>query len=175
VGGSAHYLIPHARRAAIARQAAEHDQYGLAHALARDPSLVSSLVHGGVGAVVGAGVGTMVGLAVWPAHVGAFTLAAGGALGMLAAQHGQQAGDRVAEQLGMQAAEPTKLEIVGATVHDALTTSTGSMTVDALIGGAVGYALAPKLAWVLAGALLGGVGGIAGILVLAGAHIVSAR
>ena len=175
VGASAHYLIPRAKRPTETVRGVPEDQYGLAYALGANPSLVSGLVHGGVGAVCGASLGTLVGLAFWPAHVGALTVVAGTTLAAMAAQSGRQAGDRVAEQIGLPAADPTRMEIVGAGAHDVLTTSTGSMAADALIGAAVGYALAPTMAWVIAGAVLGGLGGIAGILLLAGAHIVSVR
>jgi hypothetical protein len=144
---------------------------GLAQALGENPTLVSSLVHGGVGAAAGASLGALAGLVWWPAHVGALALTAGGALGTVAAAHGWQAGERVAEQIGMPEVEPTPLEVVGAHVHDVVTTSTGSMLLDTAIGAGVGYALAPSLIWILAGAALAGLGGIAGIALLAGAAV----
>lgn len=60
---------------------------------------------------------------------------------------------------------------VGA-VHDLATSSTGSTLLDAGVGAAVGYALAPAAArravWVGAGALLGALGGVLGLGLVAG-------
>ena len=148
---------------------------GLAHALGENPTLVSSLVHGGVGAACGAGLGAVAGLVWWPAHIGALALAAGGTLGTVAAAHGWQAGERVAEQIGLPEHPPTLLEKVGEQVHDVATTSTGSMLLDTAIGAGVGYAISPALVWILAGAALAGLGGIAGLALLAGAAVVSKR
>jgi hypothetical protein len=148
---------------------------GLADVLGKNPALVSGAIHGGIGAACGAVVGTAAGLLWWPAHVGMLALGAGTGLGTVAAAHGWQVGRRVEEQMGLPEREPTKLETAGAQVHDVLTTSTGSLVVDAAIGGAVGYALSPTLVWILAGLALASLGGIGGIALLAGAHILSKR
>jgi hypothetical protein len=148
---------------------------GLADVLGKNPALVSGAVHGGIGAACGAVVGTAAGLLWWPAHVGMLALGAGAGLGTVAAAHGWQVGKRVEEQMGLPERDPTKLEVAGAQVHDVLTTSTGSMVLDAALGGAVGYALSPTLVWILAGVALASLGGLGGIALLAGAHILSQR
>lgn len=166
------YLISENGRVPDAWLAAERTD-SLSHALGENPTLVSSLVHGGVGAACGAGLGAVAGLLWWPAHVGMLAIAAGGTLGTVAAAHGWQAGERVAEQIGLPETPPTKIEMVGEQLHDIVTTSTGSMLLDTAIGAGVGYAISPALIWVIAGAALAGLGGIAGVALLAGAAVVS--
>jgi hypothetical protein len=152
----------------------EH-QDGLAHMLGENPSLVSGAVHGGLGAVAGAGVGAVAGAMLFPAHVGLLALAGAAGGGALAGVHGYQVGERVGEAMGMPDHPPTRLEQVGEKVHDVVTASTGSLAVDALIGAGVGYVIVPTLGWAIAGAILAGLGGVVGLGLLAGAHVVSAK
>jgi len=49
------------------------------------------------------------------------------------------------------------------------------MLLNTAIGAGVGYAISPALVWILAGAALAGLGGIAGLALLAGAAVVSKR
>ncbi len=146
-----------------------HD--ALSGVLGQHPALVSSAVHGGFATACGASVGAVAGVLFWPAHVAALTFACAGILGTAGAVHGWQLGERVREQIGLPEEPSSRMQMVGATAHDVITTSTGSMMLDAAIGGVIGYALSPTVVWVVAGALLAGLGGLAGILLLAGAHI----
>lgn len=147
------------------------DADALAKMLGDRPMLVSGVVHGGVGTVCGASLGALTGALLMPAHIAALTVVGAGILGTVGAIHGRHLGERVREQIGLPDSAPGRIEAVGAVAHDVITTSTGSVLLDAAIGGAVGYALSPTIAWVLAGALLASLGGIAGLLILAGAHI----
>lgn len=64
------------------------------------------------------------------------------------------------------------------TVVDVLSTSTGSVVLDAAIGGAVGYLTAParrRLAYFIGGTALTGVGGLLGLVVLLAGTYVSRR
>ena len=148
----------------------------LTAALSENPPLVSSAVHGGFGVAMGTAagmaVGALTGLVWLPAHVGAIALAGGVLVGAAAAAHGWNVGDRVREQIGLPQSPPTPLEMVSGQAHDMLTTSTGSLLVDAAIGGLVGYALVPSIGWVLAGILLVGLAGLGGVALLVGGRLV---
>jgi hypothetical protein len=152
----------------------EH-QDGLAHMLGENPSLVSGAVHGGLGTLAGAGVGAIAGAVFFPAHVGLLALAGGAGLGAVASVHGYQVGERVGESIGLPDHEPTKLEMVGEKVHDVVTASTGSLVVDAAIGAGIGWVISPTVGWMIAGALLAGLGGVVGLGVLAGAYVVAQK